>query len=130
MASFTITKLSWLHRREPEAWRRLATVVLPHDWLTYRLTGRLVTDRGDASGTGYWSASSGTYRPDLLAIVDAERDWSNAVPEVLGPRDVAGEWRGAVVAPGTGDNMAAALGVGLRSGTSRSRSGPRAPCTR
>jgi xylulokinase len=116
VASFTITKLSWLHRREPEAWRRLATVVLPHDWLTYRLTGRLVTDRGDASGTGYWSASSGTYRYELLALVDAERDWSTAVPNVLGPRDVAGEWGGAMVAPGTGDNMAAALGVGLAVG--------------
>ncbi len=62
VASFTITKLSWLHRSEPETWRRLAHVVLPHDWLTFRLTGRLVTDRGDASGTGYWSAATGTYR--------------------------------------------------------------------
>jgi xylulokinase len=116
VASFTITKLSWLHRREPEAWRRLARVVLPHDWLTFRLTGRLVTDRGDASGTGYWSAAQGAYRHDLLAIVDGDRDWSLALPEVLGPRDVAGAWRGAVVGPGTGDNMAGALGVGLRSG--------------
>ena len=55
VASFTITKLSWLHRSEPDAWQRLARVVLPHDWLTFRLTGRFVTDRGDASGTGYWS---------------------------------------------------------------------------
>jgi xylulokinase len=116
VASFTITKLSWLHRSEPDAWRRLAHVVLPHDWLTYRLTGRLVTDRGDASGTGYWCAASGAYRHDLLAIVDAERDWSTALPDVLGPREAAGEWRGAVVGPGTGDNMAGALGVGLRAG--------------
>ena len=41
VASFTITKLSWLHRSEPETWRRLAHVVLPHDWLTFKLTGRL-----------------------------------------------------------------------------------------
>jgi xylulokinase len=116
VASFTITKLAWLHRREPDAWARLAHVVLPHDWLTFKLTGRLVTDRGDASGTGYWSAASGTYREDLLALVDAERDWAAAVPPVLGPRETAGEWRGAVVGPGTGDNMAAALGVGLRPG--------------
>jgi xylulokinase len=116
VASFTITKLSWLHRSEPEAWRRLAAVVLPHDWMTFKLTGRLVTDRGDASGTGYWSAASAGYRHDLLAIVDAERDWSAALPIVLGPGDVAGEWQGAAVAPGTGDNMAGALGVGLRSG--------------
>ena len=116
VASFTITKLSWLHRSEPDAWQRLARVVLPHDWLTFRLTGRFVTDRGDASGSGYWSAATGEYRYDLLAIVDAHRDWSTSVPAVLGPGEIAGEWRHTVVAPGTGDNMAAALGVGLRSG--------------
>jgi xylulokinase len=116
VASFTITKLSWLHRSEPEAWRRLAHVLLPHDWLTLQLTGRLVTDRGEASGTGYWSAATGSYRFDLLAIVDGERDWAGAVPHVLGPGEAGGEWRGAVVGPGTGDNMAGALGVGLRPG--------------
>ncbi|MET0325620.1 MAG: xylulokinase, partial [Ilumatobacteraceae bacterium] len=115
VASFTVTKLSWLHRSEPDAWRRLAHVVLPHDWITFQLTGRLTTDRGDASGTGYWSAATGTYRDDLLAIVD-DREWSTVVPEVLGPIETAGEWRGAVVGPGTGDNMAGALGVGLRVG--------------
>jgi xylulokinase len=116
VASFTITKLAWLRRHEPRAWDRLAHVVLPHDWLTLRLTGRLVTDRGDASGTGYWSAASGAYRPDLLNLVDADRDWSTVVPTVLGPLEAAGEWNGALVAAGTGDNMAGALGVGLRPG--------------
>jgi xylulokinase len=114
VASITITKLSWLHRSEPEAWQRLAHVLLPHDWLTFQLTGRLATDRGDASGTGYWSAATGTYCFDLLALVDGDRDWTGVVPPVLGPGDVAGEWRGAQVGPGTGDNMAGALGVGLR----------------
>jgi xylulokinase len=114
VASITITKLSWLHRTEPEAWRRLAHVVLPHDWLTLQLTGRLATDRGDASGTGYWSAATGQYRFELLALVDRERDWPGVVPPVLAPGDAAGEWRGAVVGPGTGDNMAGALGAGLR----------------
>jgi len=116
VAAFTITKLSWLHRVEPEAWARLDRVVLPHDWLTSRFTGRFVTDRGDASGTGYWSPAQGAYRWDLLAIVDRDRDWTTAVPEVLGPTGAAGTWHGAVVGPGTGDNMAAALGVGLRRG--------------
>ena len=86
VASFTITKLAWLRRSEPDAFARLAHVVLPHDWLTFCLTGSLTTDRGDASGTGYWSAASGTYRDDLLALVDADRDWSAALPTVLGPR--------------------------------------------
>ncbi len=116
VASFTITKLSWLRRTEPASWARLAHVVLPHDWMTYRLTGRLVTDRGDASGTGYWSPAEDRYRYDLLRIVDAGRDWAAMLPEVLGPADRAGMWRDAVVSAGTGDNMAGAMGVGLSPG--------------
>jgi xylulokinase len=116
VASFTITKLAWLRRHEPAAWERLAHVVLPHDWLTLELTGRLVTDRGDASGTGYWSAASGAYLHDLLALVDPERDWAPVVPTVLGPLEAAGAWNGTLVGPGTGDNMAGALGVGLGAG--------------
>lgn len=116
VAAFTIAKLSWLHRSEPEVWERLAHVMLPHDWLTFRLTGRRCTDRGDASGTGYWSPAAGEYCWDLLAIVDRERDWTGVVPEVLAPDEPAGTWAGAVVAPGTGDNMAAALGLGLAPG--------------
>ena len=116
VAAFTITKLSWLHRTRPEQWQRVARVLLPHDYVTHRLTGAHTTDRGDASGTGYWSAAAGEYRYDLLGLVDSERDWSSVVPTVLGPMDTAGDWNGTVVAPGTGDNMAAALGVGLRPG--------------
>jgi xylulokinase len=106
VAAFTITKLSWLHRTEPETFARIANVLLPHDWLTLRLTGELGTDRGDASGTGYWSAATGKYRLDLLEIVDPDRDWAAALPPVLEPE----------AALGTGDNMAAALGLGLRPG--------------
>jgi len=122
VAAFTVTKLSWLHRRHPDAWQRIRRVLLPHDYLTHRLTGDHTTDRGDASGTGYWSPARGEYRWDVLAIVDAERDWAQVVPRVLGPLDSAGSWEppgGApplVVAAGTGDNMAAALGLGLAPG--------------
>ncbi len=116
--SFTITKLHWLARCEPETLRRTAAVLLPHDWLTFRLTGRLTTDRGDASGTGYWSPREARYRDDLLRLVSEDVDWAGALPEVLAPDAVAGEWAGvgSQVAPGTGDNMAAALGLGLRPG--------------
>jgi len=113
VASFTITKLRWLQRNEPEAFLRVARVLLPHDWLTHRLTGGFTTDRGDASGTGWWSPAEERYREDLLALVGADPAW---LPTVLDPREAAGEWQGAVVAPGTGDNMAAALGLGLRPG--------------
>lgn len=116
VAAFTIAKLSWLHRSEPENWARLAHVLLPHDWMTYRLTGAMFTDRGDASGTGYWSGATGEYCWDLLSIIDADRDWSHVVPHVLGPLEPAGTWGHAVVGPGTGDNMAAALGLNLQPG--------------
>lgn len=113
VAAFTATKLSWLHRTHPDAWGRIAKVLLPHDYLTHRLTGGYTTDRGDASGTGYWSPTTGEYRWDLLAMIDADRDWSEVVPAVLGPLDTAGRWNGLAVGVGTGDNMAAALGLGL-----------------
>src|SRR3954469_22373270 len=116
VASLTISKLSWMHRSEPDNWARVVTVMLPHDWMTYRLTGEVVTDRGDASGTGYWSPMTGAYRWDILSIIDSDRDWSGVVPRVLGPFEVAGSWGDTVVGPGTGDNMAAALGLGLREG--------------
>jgi xylulokinase len=116
--SFTITKLRWLKRCEPEVFRRTAAVLLPHDWLSFRLTGHRATDRGDASGTGYWSPGEGRYCPELLDLVDDGVEWEPALPEVLAPFVVAGEWTGtgAAVAPGTGDNMAVALGLGLRPG--------------
>ncbi|MGX7676008.1 xylulokinase [Plantactinospora sp. DSM 117369] len=119
VASFTVTKLRWLARHEPENAARVAAVCLPHDWLTWRLggaagLGALRTDRGDASGTGYWSPATGGYRPDLL-----ERAFGRAVavPTVLGPAEVAGRLPGgAPLGPGTGDNAAAALGVGAVAG--------------
>jgi xylulokinase len=116
VASITISKLSWLHRCEPEHFNRLARVLLPHDWLTFRMSGRFTTDRGDASGTGYWSPKEGRWRTDLLDIVDDAKNWDACLPEVLGPTDAVREREGAVIAPGTGDNMAAALGVGLTPG--------------
>jgi xylulokinase len=116
--SFTITKLMWLHRCEPELLRQTAAVMLPHDWLNFRLTGQRTTDRGDASGTGYWSPAEERYRYDLLELVDPELDWAPMLPEILPPTGVAGQWAGTctLVAPGTGDNMAAALGLALRPG--------------
>lgn len=116
VASFTITKLRWLRRCEPEVFRRIAGLRLPHDWLTAQLTGAATTDRGDASGTGWWSPREERYRYDLLALVDDAVAWDAMLPEILAPTDRAGEWEGMVVGAGTGDNMAAALGLGLRMG--------------
>ncbi len=116
VAAFTITKLRWLRRSEPEVFHRVARVLLPHDWLTTQLTGAVTTDRGDASGTGWWSPHDERYRHDLLALIDDTMRWDDMLPEVLAPTEAAGKWEGMIVGPGTGDNMAAALGLGLRAG--------------
>jgi len=111
VASFTVTKLRWLAEHEPDSLARTVSVCLPHDWLTRQLsTGdTLVTDRGDASGTGYWSPATGAYRTDLLRLACGRE---LRVPAVSGPAEPAGETgSGAVLGPGTGDNAAAALGV-------------------
>ncbi|GAA3538387.1 xylulokinase [Amycolatopsis ultiminotia] len=118
VASFTVTKLRWLAEHEPENADRVARVLLPHDWLTWRLLGRpatAVTDRGDASGTGYFSPVEGTYRRDVLAHAFGGR--TPELPTVLGPADVAGHTSaGLLVSAGTGDNMAAALALELEPG--------------
>jgi xylulokinase len=115
VASFTVTKLRWLAAHEPDHAARTAAVCLPHDWLTWKLraTGALddlVTDRGDASGTGYFSAVTGEYRPDLLSRALGRADV--VLPRVLGPAESAGRTPdGVLLGPGTGDNAGAALGL-------------------
>lgn len=123
LAAITIAKLRWLADREPGNADATAAVCLPHDWLTWRLAGArsieaLVTDRGDASGTGYFSAADDRYRPDLLALGFGGRN--PLLPRVAGPGEVIGHAAefadGAVLGPGTGDNAAAALALDAREG--------------
>lgn len=111
VASFTVTKLRWLAEHEPELADRVARVMLPHDWLTWQLAGgEPVTDRGDASGTGYFSPAKRAYRTDILHRAFGGRD--PQLPRVLGPAEVAGHTPdGKVVSAGTGDNMAAAFAL-------------------
>jgi xylulokinase len=121
VASFTGPKLRWLADAEPHNADRTAAVCLPHDWLTWQLAGApgleaLTTDRGDASGTAYWSARTGEYRFDLLEL--ALRGRRPHVPRVADPSEVVGTVAGtdAVLGPGSGDNAAAALGVAAEEG--------------
>lgn len=117
VAAFTVTKVRWMARMEPENAARTARVLLPHDYLTWLLSGRpdvAATDRGEASGTGYWSPITGEYRRDLLELALGH---DAAVPRVLGPASAIGETAaGITLGPGTGDNMAAALGLGAGPG--------------
>jgi xylulokinase len=123
-AAFTLSKVAWLAEVEPDNFGRLARILLPHDWLTWTLTGRAVTDRSEASGTGYYSGAEGRYRTDFLDLVAPGRDWDDAVPEVLRPAEPAGTILPDVAAelglsphvlvgPGGGDQHAAAVGLGI-----------------
>ncbi|MCC9145972.1 MULTISPECIES: FGGY family carbohydrate kinase [unclassified Arthrobacter] len=120
VASITAAKLRWLAENEPENAARTAAVCLPHDWLSWRLAGfgpgsgaeglaALTTDRSDASGTGYWSPSTGEYLPEVL---EQTLGHVPQLPRVLGPLEAGGRTpAGALIGPGAGDNAAAGLGV-------------------
>jgi xylulokinase len=129
-AATTITRLVWLRRHDPSTYRRIGAVLLPHDWLTYRLAGRPVTDRGSASCTGLWSPHTERWIPEVVELLADPGDldaWATRLPEVLGPSDRA-DWLDApiyellglrgrpVVAPGTGRAMAVALALELEPG--------------
>ena len=122
-ASFTVTKLRWLAEHEPAAAERTAHVLLPHDWLTWRLTGwsggpaepvgpvEPVTDRGDASGTGYFSPADNRWLPEIAA---AALGHPVGLPRLAAPAEIVARTPGgAALSAGTGDNMGAALGLGV-----------------
>ncbi|MEU0375169.1 FGGY family carbohydrate kinase [Streptomyces sp. NPDC006283] len=113
-SSQPVAKLRWLARTEPEAAQRVAFVMQAHDWLVWQLLGRparRTTDRGGASGTGYWSAGTGGYRPDLVELALGHQC---ALPDVLGPAEAAGTTpEGLLISAGTGETMAAAFGLGV-----------------
>ena len=117
VAAFTVTKARWLARMEPAHAARTARMMLPHDYLTWVLAGRpevAATDRGEASGTGYWSPITGSYRDDLLRLALGHVP---AVPRVAAPGEEVGRTpSGIALGPGTGDNMGAALGLDSRPG--------------
>src|SRR5256884_258956 len=113
-ASFTVTKLRWLAEHEPDAAARTARVMLPHDWLTWRLGDRAhepATDRGDASGTGCFAPATGHWLPE---VAEAALGKPARLPQLASPAEVVARTAaGAALSAGTGDNMGAALGLGL-----------------
>jgi xylulokinase len=143
VASFTLTKLRWLHDAEPANAARVAAVALPHDWLTWRLRGygpegesplgpvleELTTDRSDASGTSYFNSATGQYD---RALLDAGFGNSGAGDRMILPTVIAPGARAGTVSPspefpitagsivvvgaGAGDNAGAALGLGTAAG--------------
>ena len=128
VASITIAKVAHLARTEPEELDAIEAICLPHDWLTWMLTGNLVSDRGEASGSGWWSSISESPKRELLELAAGTAFASRVrIPDVLGHNTKAGMLTreaakflgltpGIPVGPGTGDNMGAALGIGAAPG--------------
>jgi len=125
--AFTVAKLLWIQRNEPSIIERCRKILLPHDWLIYKMSGQFATDRSEASGTGYFSPATSSWRPELLHLVNPDIDWLPMLPTVLGPDDIAGLTThqieeeigiptGTPIASGCNDNPASALGLALQNG--------------
>jgi xylulokinase len=119
VASFTASKVRWVLENEPENAARIAAIALPHDWLSWKISGStnihdLFTDRSDASGTGYFDAVRNEYVREILEWVSGKQDV--VLPRIVAPGEVAARAGKTVIACGAGDNAGAALGIGANVG--------------
>jgi len=111
LAGYTAPKLAWVQRHEPDAWRRVARVLLPKDLVRLRLCGELATDVSDASGTLLLDVAHRAWSPAMLEDLQVDPAW---LPEVLESPAVSGTTsEGVPVAAGAGDQAAGAVGVGV-----------------
>ena len=90
LASFTIAKLAWVLEHESEVASQIAKIMLPHDWLTWRLSGAHVSDRGDASGTGWFDPAGNETAVDLLGLVVERLRTAGCLEAAPGARSLIG----------------------------------------
>ena len=120
-AGFTAPKVMWVHKNEPENFAKIAKILLPKDYLAYRLSGVFATDVSDASGTLYFDCENRKWSEDMLKILDMKAEWlpevfesyeaiGKILPEIA---DKLGISKDCVIAAGAGDNAAAAVGMGI-----------------
>lgn len=119
VASFTASKVRWVLENEPDNAAKIAAIALPHDWLSWKLTGssditKLFTDRSDASGTGYFNPITNQYVTEIVQWVSGTSDV--VLPRIVAPGEVAAKVGKTVIACGAGDNAGAALGIGATVG--------------
>ncbi len=121
LPGFTAGKILWLRRHEPENYARLATVLLPHDYLNYWLTGRTIMEAGDASGTALMDVRTRQWRKKVIETLDPTLFVK--MPKIHASSEPAGILRqgaaerlglpeGILVSAGGGDNMMGAIGTG------------------
>lgn len=122
LVGYTASKLPWTRRHRPEVYARLATILLPHDYVNFWLTGERWMESGDASGTGWLDVRTRRWSKQMLAATDSNRDLANCLPPLtdahasfaVAPK-VASQLElppGVRVSVGGGDNMMAAIGTG------------------
>lgn len=121
LPGYTAPKLLWLKQNEPDHFARIKSVLLPHDYLNFRLTGVRRMEYGDASGTGWLNVRTRDWQPELLEFIDpAVAGWLPALGSSLEPHgeldaDLCRRWglpAGVIVSAGGGDNMMGAIGTG------------------
>ncbi len=122
LTGYTASKLLWTRQHRPEAYAAMATVLLPHDYINFWLTGERFMEAGDASGTGWLDVRTRTWSQEMLRAIDPERDLRQALPALVeagttfplsasaaSALGLPGDVR---VTTGGGDNMMAAIGTG------------------
>ena len=121
VASFTASKVRWMADHEPHNASRVASIALPHDWLSWQLQGgkdlsKLFTDRSDASGTGYFDPSTSEYREEIVRLA-LRHEQKLTLPKIIEPSQFGGTTlAGVPIAAGAGDNAGAALGIQAQPG--------------
>lgn len=119
VASFTASKVRWLKDNEPTNAARVRAIALPHDWLSWKLSGStdirdIFTDRSDASGTGYFDSNNSKYIQELVIASLGHNDVQ--LPRVIKANEFGFDQGSLKISAGAGDNAAGALGVGAAVG--------------
>jgi xylulokinase len=125
LSGYTAPKVLWLKENEPDNYKKLRTIMLPHDYINFYLTGEKKMEAGDSSGTALFDVRKRRWSAELLRSIDRERDLMECLPEIIQSGEPAGFVRRAVldefgipgdakviVSSGGGDNMMAAIGTG------------------
>ena len=121
LPGYTAPKLLWLKQNEPAHFAAIATVLLPHDYLNFWLTGEKKMEYGDASGTGWMDVRNRTWCEEILRFIDPSlldripKPGSSRAPNGLLREELRNAWglsANVVVSAGGGDNMMGAIGTG------------------
>ena len=119
LTGYTAPKILWLKKNKPNLYAELDTILLPHDYINYHLSGKAVMEYGDASGTGLLNVYTREWDSEILQAIDPDKNLAACLPSFESPGKLSkkaaahyGLKSGIVIAAGGGDNMMAAIGTG------------------